>query len=151
MRKIQTTSILQAYLKIEEMPKTIYKKDLIYPELSYAIVGCAFDVFNELGGGHREKVYQKAMKLAFQNKLIAFKEQFYYPLKYKHDTMEKGFFDFLMEEKIIVELKSLGFFTKGNYDQVKYYMNDSGLKLALLITFGQNEVRSKRVVNFKAI
>ncbi len=40
------------------------RKDLIYPELSYKIIGCAYDVFNQLGGGHKESVYQNALKLS---------------------------------------------------------------------------------------
>lgn len=130
------------------MPGPVYKKDLLFPELSYQIVGCAYEVFNKVGGGHKEKVYQKAMKIEFENRSLNFKEQLYYPIKYKNHTVEKSFFDFSIDEKIIVELKSLGHFTKANYDQVLDYLNKSNLKLAILITFGQNEVRYKRVVNF---
>ncbi|MBI4946838.1 MAG: hypothetical protein HY840_10625 [Bacteroidetes bacterium] len=45
------------------MPATVRKSDLLYPELSYAIVGCAYDVYNELGFGHHEKYYQRAPEL----------------------------------------------------------------------------------------
>ena len=41
------------------MTKTVYKNDLLYPELSYKIVGCAYEVFNEIGGGHKEKHIKK--------------------------------------------------------------------------------------------
>lgn len=132
------------------MPKPVYKQDLLYPELSYQIIGCAFEVFGEVGGGHREKVYQKAMKIEFANRKLSFKEQLYFPVKFKNKILQKSFFDFSVEEKIVVELKSLGHFTKANYDQVLDYLNSSGLKLAILISFGQNEVRFKRVVNFNA-
>lgn len=131
------------------MSNTIYKPDLLYPELSYKIIGCAYEVFNNVGGGHKEKVYQKAMKIEFENVGLSFIEQLYYPVKFKNFTLEKSFFDFSVDEKIVVELKSLGYFTKGNFEQVLHYLNSSNLKLALLITFGQNEVRFKRVVNFK--
>jgi len=47
------------------MKPPIHKDDLIYPELSYDIVGCAYNVFDELGLGHLEKVYHKAMGIAF--------------------------------------------------------------------------------------
>ncbi len=44
------------------------RSDLIYPELSYKIIGCAYEVFNSIGGGHKEIVYQKAMDIAFKRK-----------------------------------------------------------------------------------
>ncbi len=133
------------------MTKTVYKKDLLFPELSYEIVGCAYEVFNEIGGGHKEKTYQNAMRIALSAKGIKFTEQLYYPVLFKSSVVEKGFFDFFVEDKIVVELKSLGRFTKGDFDQVNNYLNNSGIKLALLITFGQDEVRIKRMVNFKTI
>ena len=63
----------------------------------------------------------------------------------------KNFFDFLVDDKIIVELKSLSRFTKANYDQTLRYLNVSELKLALLLNFALEEVKCKRVVNFKVL
>jgi GxxExxY protein len=123
--------------------------DLIYPELSYKIVGCAYTVFNTLGGGHREAIYQKALGIEFINCGILFKGQQYYDLKYCGKPVGKGYFDFCVEEKIIVELKAKGQFTRANYDQMFKYLQESGLKLGLLIRFGEEQVFSRRVVNFR--
>ena len=133
------------------MTKTVYKKDLLFPELSYKIVGCAYEVFNAIGGGHKEKTYQNAMRIALREAGMKFTEQHYYPVVFSKIPVERGFFDFFIEESILVELKSLGRFTKGDFDQVNNYLGNSGIKLALLITFGQDEVRIKRMVNFKII
>jgi len=46
----------------------VERKDLIYPDLSYKIIGCAFEVFNSIGGGHKESVYQNAMEVALRQK-----------------------------------------------------------------------------------
>ena len=91
------------------------------------------------------------MVVALKEKGINFSDQHYYPIKYNNLVVGKNFFDFYIEEKIVVELKSAGRFTKPNYDQVLNYLNVSGLKLALLISFGAEEVRCKRVINFKTI
>ena len=96
----------------------IHKKDLIYPELSYQIIGCAYDVFNQIGGGHKELVYQKAMEISMKQKQLGFTEQLYYPVKFNDIVISKNFFDFCVDEKIVVELKSSNRFTKANYDQV---------------------------------
>ena len=57
------------------------REDLVHPELSYKIMGCAFDVYNELGFGYAEKDYQKALAIAFTSKKLQFKEQVYFPIK----------------------------------------------------------------------
>lgn len=129
----------------------IERNDLVFPDLSYKIIGCAYEVFNELGGDHKEIVYQRAMAVSLKEKGLGFTEQHYYPVKFKDVVVAKNFFDFYVDDKVVVELKSASRFTKQNYEQVLNYLNISGIKLALLISFGKEEVRCKRVVNFKAM
>ena len=127
------------------------KKDLVYADLSYQIIGCAYDVFNEIGGGHKEKVYQRAMSLALKEQKLSYTEQHYYPVKFKNVVVGKNFFDFYVDDKIVVEIKSAVRFTKSNFEQVLNYLVVSNIKLALLISFGDEGVMCKRVVNFKEI
>lgn len=122
-------------------------EDLVYPELSYKIVGCAFEVFNELGYGHPEKYYQAALAVALKNKNISYREQAYFPLKFQGEIIGKGFSDFLVEEKVIIELKKNAQFSKTNIDQVNKYLKSSGMKLAILINFTPNGAIFKRLVN----
>lgn len=129
----------------------VEKNDLIYPDLSYRIIGCAYEVFNAIGGGHKEIVYHKAMGLALKAQGITYSQEHYYPVKFNNVVVGKNFFDFYVDEKIVVELKSASRFTKSNYDQVLNYLNVSNVKLALLISFGTEEVRCKRVVNFQEL
>lgn len=124
---------------------------LIHAELSYSIIGCAYDVFNQLGGGHTESVYQKALKESFLRKQLHIKEQIFYKVKYDEKTVGKNFFDFLVDEKIIVEIKAASKFSKANYDQVLNYLHVSKTELALLINFTSKQVEVKRVVNFDLI
>lgn len=129
----------------------INKQDLIYPELSYKIVGCAFEVFNSLGPGQREIYYQKALTIAFKEAKLKFNEQIYYPLTFKNKVIGRNYLDYLVEEKIIVEIKASGHFSKAHFEQVLNYLTISKLKLAILINFGPNEVSYKRVVNFSTV
>lgn len=131
------------------MLNKIKKEDLIHADLSYSIVGCAFEVYNELGYGHAEKFYQKAMAIALKKKGLAFKEQCYAPLKFKDELVGKLFLDFLVEDKVIVELKKNNFYSKGNIDQVNEYLLSSKLQLALLINFTPKGATCKRIVNIK--
>ncbi len=129
------------------MEGKLIRNDLVYPELSYKITGCAFEVYNALGFGHAEKFYQRAMAVEMKKRDMNFKEQVYTPLKFKDEVIGKLYLDFLVEDKVIVELKKSDRFTKANIDQVKQYLITSKLQLALLINFSSSGVISKRLVN----
>jgi GxxExxY protein len=131
------------------MPVELKRNDLVYPELSYQLIGCAYEVFNELGYGHHEKYYQKSYALTLKSKSFSFKEQVYYPLKFKDEIIGKFFFDFLVDEKVIVELKKDNRFSKQHIDQVLGYLKVSDLKLAMLINFTKTGVIYKRILNVK--
>ncbi|MBU4298840.1 GxxExxY protein [Patescibacteria group bacterium] len=130
------------------MKKILRRKDLLYPELSYKIIGCAFDVYNELGSGQNEKCYQKGLGKSFSKNNMKFKEQTACPIMYNGEIIGRRFLDFLVEEKIIVEIKKGSRFSKSNIDQVLEYLKINDLKLAILINFGNQGVMFKRIVNF---
>jgi GxxExxY protein len=123
------------------------RNDLIQPELSFKIMGCAFDVYNELGYGYAEKDYQKALAISFRNKGIAFKEQVYFPIKFEEELIRKGFCDFIVEDKIIIELKKNPRFSRIHIERVNQYLKSSKLQLALLINYAPTGVISKRLLN----
>lgn len=124
------------------------RDDILYPELSYKIIGCAFNVYNALGSGHSEKYYQRAFCEAFSEQSLSFCQQASFPLNYKRKTIGRIFLDFLVEGKIIVEIKKGSRFSKIHIDQIMEYLNLSNLKLAILINFGPEGVTFKRVINF---
>lgn len=129
----------------------VYKDDLILPELSYSIVGCAFEVAKKLGGGHKELIYQRALSEVLKSKNIAFREQVAYPVGFNGKTIGRNFFDFLVEGQVIVELKRSMQFSKAHMDQVSNYLKVSGLRLALLIHFGAEGASFKRLVNINPL
>lgn len=94
----------------------MYKKEnvdaVIYKELSYQIVGCVFAVYNELGYGFKERYYEDAITKEFKSQNINFKRQLPYKVSYKGETIGTYRFDFLVEDKIIVELKKEIFIQK---------------------------------------
>jgi GxxExxY protein len=127
-----------------------HRDDLLYPELSYKIIGCSFDVYNDLGAGHAEQYYERALAEAFSGKQIKFARQVYYPLKYKEKIIGKNFLDFLVEDKIIVEIKKGDRYSKRHIDQVLAYLRVTETKLAILINFGQDGVTFKRIINLNS-
>jgi GxxExxY protein len=127
----------------------IKNPELVYPELSYKLVGLAYTVSNELGFGHLEKIYQRAYAKELSLEKLKFKEQVPYSVFYKGESIGKSYLDFLVEDKIIIELKRNDIFSKKHIDQVLNYLKISDLKLALLIHFSKEGVKYKRIVNVK--
>ena len=125
----------------------LQRKDILHPELSYKIIGCAFDVYNSIGSGHPEKYYQRALAEAFSGQRLSFNQQVDFPLKYKAKIIGRNFLDFLVENKIVVEIKKGEHFSKTHIDQVMEYLKLSNLQLAILINFGVQGVASKRIIN----
>ena len=79
---------------------------------------------------------------------LKFKEQLFAPLIFKGEKIGKNYFDFFVEDKIIVELKRSDYFSNSHFVQLNHYLRISQLKLALLISFTSKGVRIRRVVNF---
>lgn len=129
------------------MKSVLKREDLLYPELSYTIVGCAFDVYNTLGSGYHEKYYQNALQEAFARKGLAFQMEVDFPLTYHGKIIGRKRLDFLVDGKVIVELKKGNRFAKSHIDQVLEYLRMRNVTLAILINFGSQGVVFKRIVN----
>lgn len=131
------------------MSQLLKREDLIYADLCYEIIGCAYDVYNSLGFGLKESTYQKAMAIALRNKNLTIEEQIPFEIKYSGVHIGRRYFDFLVDTKIIVEIKKGGKYSKSYIDQVVEYLKISGLQLAILIDFGKEKVIFKRLVNLQ--
>jgi GxxExxY protein len=121
--------------------------DLIEPELSYKIVGILYDVSNAIGYGHREVVYCRAIAQAFTVAGIKFAEQVACNIIYKDKIVGKHVLDFLVEDKIVLEIKRGDRFVKNNFNQVISYLQTAHLSLAILANFTSQGVTFKRVLN----
>lgn len=112
---------------------------LIYPELSYLITGLCFDVHNTLGRYAREKQYCDAI----EDKLKTLKTP------YSREYIEKSTgdrVDFLIDNKIILEIKAGDFFLKTNYVQIQRYLQHLNIKLGLLINFRNRYLKPIRII-----
>ncbi len=125
----------------------VNKKDLLFPELSFIINGILIDVSKRLGGGHQEKYYQKAVGIGLGYRHLIFGEQVYVPLRYENEIVGKYFLDFLIENKIVLELKRGEFISASVIEQTKQYLSALNLKLAIIACFTYRGVVIKRVIN----
>jgi GxxExxY protein len=128
------------------MKKEVKRDDLIYSELSYAIIGCAYSVYNEIGPGHLERVYQKALAIALRKAKIFFTEQYHVNVVFMGEKLGNGYVDFLIEKIIILELKRDIKSGLAYLKQVLNYMHSAKIPLAILINFTHSGVITKRIV-----
>lgn len=120
---------------------------ILYKELSYKIVGLLFQVHNELGDGHKEKYYENALAVALDQDGIKYKRQVGQALTFRDKVIGKYYLDFLIDDKIVLELKRGERFSQKHINQVKEYLRVTGLQLAILATFRQAGVKTLRIVN----
>lgn len=120
--------------------------DLIYKELSYKIVGCAMEVHNQLGYGFLEKVYENALLFELKNKNIEVKNQIPIKVYYKGSIIGNYIADVFVEDKVILELKSVEKIIDSHIAQTINYLKATGLKLAIIINFGKEKLEYERIV-----
>lgn len=119
----------------------IYKKD------SYDIVGTLFEVHNNLGGGFLEVVYKDAIEYEFKKEGIYFEREKEYDINYKGVILLHKFYaDFVVLDKIILEIKSVKEFHPKHIAQCINYLKVSGNKLCLLVNFQNESLEFKRIV-----
>lgn len=110
-------------------------------DLSYIIRGCVFDVYNELGPGLLESIYEAALAYELREKGLNVKTQVGLPVKYKDAQLDLGYrIDILVEDKVIVELKSIETILDVHHKQVLTYLKLTNLKLGLLINFNSEDI-----------
>ena len=122
---------------------------LVHPELSYKLVGILYKIYNKLGGGYQEKVYQSALRRELTENKIGFIEQVSVDLLYEGNKINRYRLDFIIEHKIVLELKVTPRFTPRDIMQVLGYLKKSGLELGILVSLNRNAIFHKRILKGK--
>lgn len=120
--------------------------EILFKELSFAIVGAAMEVDNILGPGFLESVYQVALEKELTLRRIPFCHQVELPVTYKGDLIGAYKADLLVDDKIIVEIKGISRLNPSHSAQALHYLAATGLELAILINFGMSSLEYRRVV-----
>ena len=121
---------------------------LLYEDLTYQLNGAAIDVNKALGCGFLEKVYQEAFAIALAERGIKFQREKKIPISFHgHELSTPYICDFMVEDKIIVELKAVKPIEDIHKAQLLKYLRAAKLKLGLLYNFNDLIVRPERVLN----
>ena len=111
--------------------------DLLYKDEVYAIVGAGYEVYNTLGPGFLEAVYQEALAREFSLRGIPFLEQAKVEIEYKGEPLKTPYYvDFLCYSDILVELKASEYLVSSNKAQLLHYLHGTKLPVGVLMNFG---------------
>ena len=113
------------------------------------IIGLSMEVHKVLGNGFQEVIYQRALEIEFARNNIPFKREFEMPIKYKNEQIGTRRVDFLLYDKISVELKALTKLEPVHFAQAINYLEAYNLEIGLLLNFGSASLEIKRLLNKK--
>ncbi len=115
--------------------------NIIFQEESYNIIRACISVHKELGCGFLEAVYQEALAIEFRNYGIPFNQEMSLDIYFRNIKLNKKYIaDFICYDKIILELKAISKITTEHEAQVLNYLKATGLKLGILINFGEKSL-----------
>ena len=124
---------------------TADKANIIYPDLSYKIMGAIFGVHKELGPGFLESIYEKALIEELSSRGMKVETQKFIDLIYKNKKIGTHRLDLVIEDKV-VELNAVESFSIHHKAQLTSYLKASGYKLGILVNFSKGKVEYRRVL-----
>jgi GxxExxY protein len=116
-------------------------------DLSGQVIGCAFNVLNALGAGFLEEVYENALAIELRAAGLSAVQQSAATVRYRNIVVGEYFVDLLVEDLLLVELKVAKALDDAHQLQCITYLKATGLRLCLLLNFGQPRLQIKRLVN----
>ncbi len=123
-------------------------KDLVYPKLSYKLTGLFYKAHNNLGRFYRERQYADAIEELLKQEELIYKRE-YELSELKNNLVKGNRVDFVVENKILIDIKAKKFITKEDYSQMLRYLDAASLRLGLIVNFRSTYLKPKRVLNSK--
>ena len=120
---------------------------LVHEELSFQIRGALFEVYNALGPGFREESYKLALVAELQKRGIPVAREVAFEIKYKDVVIDLYRADLIVDDKVILEVKAIEALHPRHTAQLMSYLKASGLRVGMLVNFGEDSIRIVRRVN----
>ena len=120
-----------------------------YENLTHSIIGCAFEVHNQLGNGFQEVIYQRCLAYELDLNKIKYAREVDIEIRYKGLVMGSRRVDFLIDDTIAVEIKAQKELTEVHLAQSLNYLEAYHLEIGLLLNFGAKSLEYKRIHNNK--
>jgi len=126
--------------------RNVAESKLLHEDITYKVRGAVFNVRKNIGLGHKEIVYQKALAIEFEKSGLKFEREKVISVDYDGKKIGTYQPDFVIGDKVIIELKALPSFGRAEEEQLWSYLKGLPYKVALLINFGSRELEIKRIV-----
>jgi len=121
-------------------------EEILLKDEVYKITGCAMTVLNTLGHGFAEKVYENALAVEFSSESLLFQKQPVLEVMYKSEMIGNYIPDFIVDNKIIVEIKTVSTIGNNEKGQVLNYLKATGLNVGLILNFKNAKLEWQRVI-----
>ncbi|KKT74557.1 MAG: hypothetical protein UW71_C0019G0002 [Parcubacteria group bacterium GW2011_GWB1_44_7] len=125
----------------------IKNKNLLYPKLSYVLNGIFFKAHNDLGRFRNEKQYADAIERLLQDKKIEYVREYHLSKSFDGEAKNRNIVDFLVESKIILEIKAKTMVSREDYYQLRRYLSSTNCELGIIVNFRRRQLVPKRVLN----
>ena len=125
------------------MPRPV-QKPVVYEDITYMLIGIGFSIHKELGPVHKEQVYQQAFADELDSKKIFFKREVHLPVLFKGKSVGVYVPDFVIDGKVILELKAINDLPLSASTQLNYYLKATGYRIGLLLNFGTRRLQVRR-------
>jgi len=124
---------------------------VLHKELSFRLCGLLYEVHNKLGRYKNEKQYADYLESLLKKEKIAYEREVQLKPSFEGEMERRNVCDFIIEGKVIIELKNKRFLAREDYLQTKRYLTSSKLDLAILVNFSQKYLTPKRILNGELI
>lgn len=125
------------------MPRPINNPS-VYEDLTYKLIGIGYLVHKELGSAHKEAVYQRAFEVELKLTAISYTREAQLPVLYKGKNVGIYVPDFVVDDRVIVELKAMEQIPLAAGTQLNYYLKATGYRVGLLMNFGTRRLQIRR-------
>jgi len=125
------------------------KEEYKYSDITEKIIGCAMRVHQRMRNGYQELIYHRCLVIEFKKINLSFLNEIELPIFYDDVEVGKRRVDFLIENKVIVEIKAQSELTDTHLAQALNYLEALNLEVGLLINFGSKSLEIKRLINNK--
>lgn len=117
-----------------------------HQDITHKIIAAALNVYDVLGSGFNEAIYDKAMSVALQKQLLSFESQKPVDIHFEGTAVGLYYLDYFVEEAVVLELKAVTELTSGHLAQTISYLTATRSRVGLLINFGAGKLEWRRVL-----
>lgn len=121
--------------------------EIIHKDLCYELGGFFYEIQNKLGNACSERQYQDALEFKLKNSGCNYEREKDLLFKLKEGNISGNRADFVIDDKIVIDIKAKKYITREDYKQMLRYLKSGNYKLGLIVNFGERKVIIKRIVN----